>query len=139
MKITEDLFKNLGVEVDIITPENFLKIKETLTRIGIPKVSEKKLYQSCHILHKRDSVGTSRYVIIMFKEMFELDGKDAIYSEDDIPRRNAIVKLLVEWGLLKVLNEESIANCAPAKTIKVISFKEKSDWELCSKYTIGKK
>lgn len=133
------LFKGIGVEVDIKKPDNFLKIKETLTRIGVASKKDKKLFQSCHILHKRNSEGLSKYSIVHFKEMFQLDGKDAKFDEQDIPRRNAIVRLLEEWDLLDIVDQESAQDVAAIQTIKILSFKEKSEWELIAKYKIGKK
>lgn len=133
------LFKGIGVEVDIKKPDNFLKIKETLTRIGVASKKDKKLFQSCHILHKRNSDGISKYAVVHFKEMFRLDGKDAKFDEQDIPRRNAIVRLLEEWDLLDIVDQENAQDVAPIQTIKILSFKEKSEWELIAKYKIGKK
>ena len=137
----KDLFRGVGVRVDIKKKDNFLKIAETLTRIGISSVKDGKniLYQSCHILHKRDSAGNSHYAILMFKELFQLDGKTAIFDEQDLPRRNAIVRLLEEWGLLEIINQDDAQNVADLKTIKILNFKDKKDWELVAKYKIGKK
>ena len=135
----DNLFRGLGVEVDIKNPQNFLKIKETLTRIGVASKKEKTLYQSCHILHKRDLTGTSRYAILMFKELFVLDGKEAKYDEQDIPRRNAIVRLLEEWDLLDIVDPNTAQDVALIQTIKILSFKEKAEWQLVAKYKIGKK
>ncbi len=122
------------VEVQLSQPDDFLKIRETLSRIGIASKKDKKLYQSCHILHKQ-----GRYFIVHFKELFGLDGKQTNFSEEDQSRRNTIVKLLNDWGLVKVLSEEKIAEQAPLSQIKVIAFKEKSEWILETKYNIGKK
>ena len=123
------------LEVTLPEPDNFLKIKETLTRIGIASRKEKKLYQSCHILHKQ-----GRYYIVHFKELFALDGKPSNLTENDVQRRNAIAKLLEEWGLVKILNPILMKdNIAPLHQIKIISFKEKDDWQLITKYNIGKK
>lgn len=133
----QDIFKGVGVEITLEDEDAFLKVRETLTRIGVSSRKEKVLYQSCHILHKQ-----GRYVILHFKELFALDGKPSTITENDIQRRNAIAKLLEEWGLLKILKEdrEKIENnLAPIHQIKIISYKEKDDWELISKYTIGKK
>lgn len=133
----QDIFKGVGVEITLEDEDAFLKVRETLTRIGVSSRKEKVLYQSCHILHKQ-----GRYVILHFKELFALDGKPSTITENDIQRRNAIAKLLEEWGLLKILKEdkEKIGeNLAPIHQIKIISYKEKDDWELISKYTIGKK
>lgn len=132
-----DIFKGVGIEISLEDEDAFLKVRETLTRIGVSSRKEKVLYQSCHILHKQ-----GRYVILHFKELFALDGKPSTISENDIQRRNAIVNLLEDWGLLKILKDEKEKikeNIAPLHQIKIISFKEKNDWELVSKYTIGKK
>lgn len=131
----EDIFHGVGVEIELHTPENFLKIKETLTRIGIASRKDKKLYQSCHILHKQ-----GRYVILHFKELFILDGKENNFTDEDKGRRNTIVNLLEEWDLVKVVDSASVQDpIAPLSHIKVLSHKEKNQWELCSKYNIGKK
>ena len=138
MELT-DLFRGLGVLVDIKSPDNFLKIVETLTRIGVASKKDNTLYQSCHILHKRSKDGVSHYAILLFKELFVLDGKEATFDESDIPRRNAIVRLLEEWDLLDIINPDSAQTVADIKTIKVLNFKEKKDWLLIPKYSIGKK
>ena len=122
------------VEVKLSQPDDFLKIRETLSRIGIASKKDKKLYQSCHILHIQ-----GRYFIVHFKELFGLDGKQTNFSEEDQSRRNTIVKLLNDWGLVKVVSEDKISNQAPLSQIKVIAFKEKGDWILETKYNIGKK
>ena len=123
------------VEVSLNEQDDFLKVRETLTRIGVSSRKERVLYQSCHILHKQ-----GRYYIVHFKELFALDGKPSNISENDIQRRNAIAKLLEEWGLVKVLNPKILQdNIAPLHQIKIISFKEKDDWQLIAKYNIGKK
>jgi hypothetical protein len=130
-----DIFKGVGVEVELPTQDSFLKVKETLTRIGISSRKEKKLYQSCHILHKK-----GRYAILHFKELFILDGKHNTLSEEDISRRNTIVNLLEEWELIKIVDPSKSADpVASLNQIKIISFKEKSDWDLTVKYNIGKK
>ena len=130
-----DIFKGVGVEVELPTQDSFLKVKETLTRIGISSRKEKKLYQSCHILHKK-----GRYAILHFKELFILDGKHNTLSEEDISRRNTIVNLLEEWELIKIVDPSKSADpVASLNQIKIISFKEKNDWELTDKYNIGKK
>jgi hypothetical protein len=126
--------KNDMVEVNLKEPDDFLKVRETLTRIGVASRKEKKLYQSCHILHKK-----GQYYIVHFKELFALDGKKANLSENDVQRRNRIIKLLSDWGLVEIVNEESVVDAAPLSQIKVIAYKEKSDWTLESKYNIGKK
>ncbi len=123
------------VEVSLNEQDDFLKVRETLTRIGVSSRKERVLYQSCHILHKQ-----GRYYIVHFKELFALDGKPSNISENDIQRRNAIANLLEEWGLVKVLNPKIIeGNIAPLHQIKIISFKEKDDWNLIAKYNIGKR
>jgi hypothetical protein len=123
------------VEVSLNEQDDFLKVRETLTRIGVSSRKEKVLYQSCHILHKQ-----GKYYIVHFKELFALDGKPSNITENDIQRRNAIADLLEEWGLVKILNPRIIEdNIAPLHQIKIISFKEKDDWQLIAKYNIGKK
>jgi hypothetical protein len=123
------------VEVVLVEEDDFLKVRETLTRIGVSSRKERVLYQSCHILHKQ-----GKYYIVHFKELFALDGKPSTITENDIQRRNAIANLLEEWGLIKVVNYDIIENnMAPIHQIKIISFKEKDDWELVAKYNIGKK
>jgi len=123
------------IEVTLMQQDDFLKVRETLTRIGVSSRKEKVLYQSCHILHKQ-----GRYYIVHFKELFALDGKPSNISENDIQRRNAIAKLLEEWGLVKIINPILLKdNMAPLHQIKIISFKEKNDWQLVTKYNIGKK
>ena len=129
----EDIFKGLGIEIKLNSEEDFLKIKETLTRIGISSRKEQKLYQSCHILHKR-----GRYTIMHFKELFEMDELETNISDNDIARRNTIVDLLEEWELLEVIDDgfedEPMANIGQ---IKILSYKDKDDWELIPKYHIG--
>jgi hypothetical protein len=125
---------NTFVEVNLSQDEDFLKIKETLTRIGVASKKEKKLYQSCHILHKQ-----GRYYIVHFKELFALDGKPTDFTGEDQGRRNAISLLLEEWGLVKVLDRSIESNRAPMNQIKILPFKEKSQWELVAKYNIGRK
>ena len=122
------------VEVVLKEPDDFLKVRETLTRIGVASRKEKKLYQSCHILHKQ-----GKYYIVHFKELFALDGKKANLSVNDVQRRNRIVQLLSDWGLISISAKENIADVAPLSQIKVLSYKEKGDWTLESKYNIGKK
>jgi len=123
------------VEIKLVEQDDFLKVKETLTRIGVSSRKEKVLYQSCHILHKQ-----GQYYIVHFKELFILDGKPSNISENDIQRRNAIAKLLEEWGLVTIVNPSIIGeNVAPLYQIKIISFREKNDWQLTAKYNIGKK
>jgi hypothetical protein len=125
---------NMMVEVTLNEPDDFLKVRETLTRIGVASRKEKKLYQSCHILHKQ-----GRYYITHFKELFALDGKHANLTVNDMQRRNRIVHLLADWGLISVVDSEKIADIAPLNQIKVLPFKEKVEWELEQKYNIGKK
>ena len=124
------------VEVVLNEPDDFLKVRETLTRIGVASRKERKIYQSCHILHKQ-----GRYFIVHFKELFALDGKNTNLSLNDIQRRNRIVQLLVDWGLVNISIEskEKISDLAPLNQIKVLSFKEKGEWTLESKYNIGRK
>jgi len=123
------------IEIKLKTEEDFLKIKETLTRIGVASRKENTLYQSCHILHKQ-----GKYYIVHFKELFLLDGKESSITENDIARRNTIIKLLAEWELLEVVDMNKIDEItAPLNQIKIIPFKEKFEWELVAKYTIGKK
>ena len=122
------------IEVGLREPDDFLKVRETLTRIGVASRKEKKLYQSCHILHKQ-----GKYYIVHFKELFALDGKKANLSLNDVQRRNRIVQLLGDWGLVSINIKESIADVAPLSQIKVLAYKEKGDWTLESKYNIGKK
>jgi hypothetical protein len=120
------------LEVDLIEPDNFLKVRETLTRIGIASRKDKKLFQSCHILHKQ-----GKYFIVHFKELFALDGKESDISMSDIERRNVIAELLQDWGLLKILDKLKAEPKASLSQIKVVSYKEKSEWELVPKYNIG--
>jgi hypothetical protein len=123
------------IEVLLESPDDFLKIRETLTRIGVASKKDKKIFQSCHILHKQN-----RYFIVHFKELFALDGKPTNFSEDDIARRNTISNLLAEWNLYKIINPEKTKSpVAPISQIKIIAYKEKSDWILEQKYNIGKK
>ena len=123
------------VEVVLTEQDDFLKVKETLTRIGVSSRKEKVLYQSCHILHKQ-----GKYYIVHFKELFALDGKPSNLTENDIQRRNAIANLLEEWALVKIVNKDIMKdNIAPIHQIKIISYREKDDWELIAKYNIGKK
>ena len=124
------------VEVVLNEPDDFLKVRETLTRIGVASRKERKIYQSCHILHKQ-----GKYYIVHFKELFALDGKNTNLSVNDLQRRNRIVQLLVDWGLVNISEDskEKISNPAPLNQIKVLSFKEKGEWTLESKYNIGRK
>ncbi len=122
------------VEVNLKEPDDFLKVRETLTRIGVASRKERKLYQSCHILHKK-----GQYYIVHFKELFALDGKKANLSDNDLQRRNRIIKLLSDWGLVEIVKEDAIEDVAPLSQIKVIAYKEKDQWILESKYNIGKK
>ena len=122
------------VEISLKEPDDFLKVRETLTRIGVASRKEKKLYQSCHILHKK-----GQYYIVHFKELFALDGKRANLSENDVQRRNRIIKLLSDWGLVEIVKIDEVKDAAPLSQIKVIAYKEKHAWTLESKYNIGKK
>jgi hypothetical protein len=122
------------LEIILKEPDDFLKVRETLTRIGVASRKDKTLFQSCHILHKQ-----GRYFIVHFKELFALDGKVADLAENDIQRRNTIAKLLVDWGLITIIDAKDYEDTAPLSQIKVISFKEKYDWTLETKYNIGKK
>ena len=132
----EDIFKGYGVEVILPDEDSFLKIRETLTRIGVSSRKENKLYQSCHILHKR-----GRYAILHFKELFSLDGLESDISDTDIARRNTIVNLLEEWELLDIDmdNDEELEPTLSLKQMKILPHKEKDDWELIPKYHIGRK
>jgi len=122
------------IEVMLSEPDDFLKVRETLTRIGVASRKEKKIYQSCHILHKQ-----GKYYIVHFKELFALDGKKTNLSTNDVQRRNRIVQLLSDWGLIKISDSNSVLDLAPLNQIKVLAFKEKGDWTLESKYNIGRK
>ena len=124
------------VEVVLNEPDDFLKVRETLTRIGVASRKERKIYQSCHILHKQ-----GKYYIVHFKELFALDGKKTNFSLNDLQRRNRIIQLLVDWGLVSIsdINLEKISDLAPLNQIKVLSYKEKGEWTLESKYNIGRK
>ena len=125
---------NQMVEVTLNEPDDFLKVRETLTRIGVASRKEKKIYQSCHILHKQ-----GRYFLVHFKELFALDGKHANLTSNDVQRRNRIAQLLVDWGLVGIVSAESIQDVAPLNQIKVLSYKDKGDWILETKYNIGGK
>jgi len=120
------------LEITLNEPDDFLKVKETLTRIGVASRKENKLYQSCHILHKQ-----GRYFIVHFKELFLLDGKPSNLLENDVQRRNTIITLLSDWGLVSAVNVTQLENKAPLRQIKVLAFKDKDLWELCPKYNIG--
>ena len=122
------------IEVKLNEPDDFLKVRETLTRIGVASRKEKKLYQSCHILHKQ-----GKYFIVHFKELFALDGKKATLVANDIQRRNTIAVLLADWNLISIVNKEAAEDKAPLSQIKVLPFKEKKEWNLSAKYNIGKK
>ena len=126
--------QNSMIEVSLNEPDDFLKVRETLTRIGVASRKEKKLYQSCHILHKQ-----GRYYIVHFKELFALDGKHANLTVNDVQRRNRIAQLLSDWGLITIISESEVADIAPLNQIKVLAFKEKQEWTLESKYNIGRK
>lgn len=120
------------LEVTLNEPDDFLKVRETLTRIGVASRKDRKLYQSCHILHKQ-----GRYFIVHFKELFVLDGKPSTITENDIQRRNTIAVLLADWGLVTINSNEQAKDRAPLRQIKVISHRERDEWELCPKYNIG--
>ena len=122
------------VEVNLKEPDDFLKVRETLTRIGVASRKEKKIYQSCHILHKQ-----GRYFLVHFKELFALDGKHANLTSNDVQRRNRIAQLLVDWGLVGIVNSDTIQDVAPLNQIKVLAYKDKGDWILETKYNIGSK
>ena len=121
------------LEITLNEPDDFLKVRETLTRIGVASRKDKKLYQSCHILHKQ-----GRYFIVHFKELFLLDGKKSNLEENDLARRNTIAQLMSDWGLITI-DTPRVEPLAPMRQIKIIPFKEKNDWELCPKYNIGNK
>ena len=123
---------NSMLEVTLNEPDDFLKVRETLTRIGVASRKDNKLYQSCHILHKQ-----GRYFIVHFKELFLLDGKKSNLEENDVARRNTIATLMSDWGLLSVDNRDKLQPIAPLRQIKIISFKDKDQWDLCPKYNIG--
>lgn len=122
------------IEVELQDPDDFLKIKETLTRIGVASHRDKKLFQSCHILHKR-----GHYYIVHFKELFLLDGRNSTLSEEDLSRRNTVTKLLEDWGLVKVISKDVMEKFAPISQIKIVPYKDKRNWILEAKYTIGVK
>ena len=122
------------VEVILNEPDDFLKVRETLTRIGVASRKEKKIYQSCHILHKQ-----GRYYLVHFKELFALDGKHANLTVNDVQRRNRIIQLLADWGLITIVKPEKITDIAPLNQIKVLAYKDKADWILETKYNIGAK
>ena len=125
---------DMMLEVTLNEPDDFLKVRETLTRIGVASRKDRKLYQSCHILHKQ-----GRYFIVHFKELFLLDGKKSNLEENDVARRNTIATLMSDWGLIEVVNKERMELIAPLRQIKIISYRDKDQWELCPKYNIGKK
>lgn len=122
------------LEVVLNEPDDFLKVRETLTRIGVASRKDKKIYQSCHILHKQ-----GRYFIVHFKELFLLDGKKSNLEENDVARRNTIAQLMSDWGLISIEDKSKLKPLAPLRQIKILSFKEKDEWELCPKYNIGNK
>ena len=129
-----DIEGYIPLEIKLVEPDDFLKIRETLTRIGVASRKDKILYQSCHILHKQ-----GRYFVVHFKELLALDGKQADLTENDLQRRNTVAKLLSDWGLITLLQPKLFDDVAPLSQIKVLSFKEKDDWTLQTKYNIGKK
>lgn len=120
------------LEITLNEPDDFLKVRETLTRIGVASRKEKKLFQSCHILHKQ-----GRYFCVHFKELFLLDGKKSNFEEGDVERRNTIATLLSDWGLVNIVDKSKVANKAPLRQIKIVSHRDKTQWELCQKYNIG--
>ena len=122
------------LEITLNEPDDFLKVRETLTRIGVASRKDRKLYQSCHILHKQ-----GRYFIVHFKELFLLDGKKSNLEDNDLARRNTIATLMSDWGLVSIENKDSAYPLAPLRQIKIISYKDKDQWELCPKYNIGNK
>tara|TARA_B100000965_G_scaffold324623_1_gene286625 strand:+ start:120 stop:560 length:441 start_codon:yes stop_codon:yes gene_type:complete len=125
---------DMMIEVLLNEPDDFLKVRETLTRIGVASRKEKKLYQSCHILHKQ-----GRYYLVHFKELFALDGKHANLTVNDVQRRNRIIRLLSDWGLVNIVKEDDVVDIAPLNQIKVLAYRDKGDWILEQKYNIGKK
>ena len=133
-ELSESWHPDEMLEVQLKEPDDFLKVRETLTRIGVASRKDKKLFQSCHILHKQ-----GRYFIVHFKELFALDGKESNLSDNDIERRNTIAQLLADWGLIAIINSSVAESKAPLSQIKVLAFKEKSEWDLQAKYNIGKK
>jgi len=139
--MNQNLFRGVGAEIRLISDDSFLKIRETLTRIGVASKTEQKIFQSCHILHKMDKeTDRSRYVILHFKELFILDGKNDTLSEEDKGRRNTITNLLEEWNLLEIVNpDQTVDPILPLSGVKIIPFRDKPKWELISKYTIGSK
>lgn len=130
----EDIFNGKGVEVLLREDDDFLKVKETLTRIGVASKNEQTLFQSCHILHKQ-----GRYAIVHFKELFELDGKRSDFSDEDKGRRNLIATLLEDWGLVRIVGDDDLVPMVPMNKVKIISYKEKGNWSLVPKYQVGKK
>jgi len=133
--MNDDVFNGLGVVITLPSDDSFLKVKETLTRMGIMSKRDKKLYQSCHILHKR-----GQYAILHFKEMFILDGKNSTFDDDDRQRRNTIVNLLREWGLVDVEGQEDELNHGSAvSALKILPYRDKGEWELVPKYNIGRR
>lgn len=129
-----DIFNGKGIEVRIGEEDNFLKIKETLTRMGVASKKDKTLYQSCHILHKQ-----GKYAIVHFKELFELDGKTSDFSDEDKSRRNLITKLLSDWGLVNIVDPEKLRPLAKMNQVKVLPFSQKNEWNLVHKYAVGRK
>lgn len=135
-----DQFRGCGVRVRLVTPDNFLKVKETLTRIGVASPKTNTLYQSCHILHKRNALGESEYAICHFKEMFLFDGKVADIDVQDYARRNTIANLLAQWGLVELVDPvKSQDPIVPVNHLKILPFRDKEHWSLVTKYTVGKK
>lgn len=129
-----DIFNGYGVEIELGEQEDFLKVRETLERIGVASQRTKTLYQSCHILHKQ-----GRYAILHFKELFALDGRPTDFTDEDEARRNTIVSLLQQWGLCNVITNKDVSKSAPVGSVKIIPYRERQDWSLVPKYNIGKK
>lgn len=131
----QDIFRDCGVQIELVDDDGFLKVKETLTRIGVASRKDKSLYQSCHILHKQ-----GKYAILHFKELFVLDGKVNNFTDEDRGRRNTIINLLEQWGLVRTVDVDKVEGpVAPLSQIKVLPYREKSQWDLIAKYSIGKK
>lgn len=130
--MSEDIFRGVGVKINLFDPDDFLKVKETLSRIGVSSNKTKTLYPSCHILHKR-----GQYAIVHFKELFKLDGKITNISDEDLARRNTICRLLDEWGLVDIVSKTEIEDQLPVTSLKILSYHQKNQWTIIPKYTIG--
>jgi hypothetical protein len=131
--MSEDIFRGVGVKINLFDPDDFLKVKETLSRIGVSSNRNKTLYPSCHILHKR-----GQYAILHFKELFKLDGKPTTITDEDVARRNTICRLIDEWGLAQVIDKNEIEDQLPVTSLKILPYHQKSQWTIVPKYTIGK-